>query len=108
MLNSLSKLCGIVICQHTAFSDRGEESLLGGNKILEKLFNDRLEYLEWYTSLNGRRFENSLQESYMAIEMCTLIIDELQKGNDACKAIAAEMQNSLNKSYSKWRSRVKI
>ena len=84
----------------------GEEEK--GCKILEELFNDRLEHLEWYTSLNGRRFENSIQESYMAIEMCTLIIDELQKGNDACKAVAAEMQNSLNKSYSKWRSRVKI
>ena len=76
-----------------------------GCKVLEELLKDRLEYIEWYTSLDRNRFENTLQESYMAIEMAKLVISELKDGNSECKALAAKYNTELNDAYTKWRSK---
>ena len=76
-----------------------------GCKVLEELLKDRLEYIEWYTSLDKNRFENTLQESYMAIEMAKLVISELKDGNSECKALAAKYNTELNDAYTKWRSK---
>ncbi len=78
-----------------------------GSRILGGLVDEQLEYINWYCSFGNIRFKNHAQESYRAIEIAKYIIDELKKGDEACKALASDYTAELNLKFAEWSKRLK-
>ena len=77
-----------------------------GCRILAGLIEEQMEYLDWYCSFSKNRFKANAQESYNAIEMAKLLIEELNSGDEACKAMADEYTAELNEKFMVWRKKM--
>ncbi len=77
-----------------------------GCRVLGELAEEQLQYINWYNSLSDYRFKVTARESYMAIEIAKLIIDELETGGAKSKALATELRAELNEKYTDWRTKV--
>ena len=77
-----------------------------GCRVLGQIGEEQLQYLRWYSSLSDNRFKATIKDSYMTIEITKLILEELQAGGNASKALAADLQTELNTLYAAWRKRV--
>ena len=77
-----------------------------GRKILSEIADEQLEYLNWYCSLSNNKFKSSAQESYTAIELTRIVIEELNAGDNSCKDIATELTAELTEKYMEWRKRM--
>lgn len=77
-----------------------------GRKIMGELLDEQMEYIKWYSSLSGSRFNATMQDSYMAIEIAKLMIDELKDGDEACKAAAADYNTELSTLFNAWKERL--
>ncbi len=73
-----------------------------GCKILGEIAEEQLQYINWYNSFDKYRFAATAQDSYMAIEIVKIIIEDLNKGNDECKALATDIKAELNTRYATW------
>lgn len=79
-----------------------------GCKVIGKLLDEQIQYLHWYNSFGGKRFKATVKESYTAIEIAKLFIEELNKGDEGCKALAAEYSAKLNKNIETWQDKVAL
>ena len=77
-----------------------------GCRILAGLIEEQMEYIDWYCSFSKNRFKANAQESYNAIEMAKLLIEELNSGDEACKAMADEYTAELNEKFMVWRKKM--
>lgn len=77
-----------------------------GLKVMGEIIDDQLEYINWCNSLDSSRFRATMQECYMAFEITKLMIDELEKGNESCKAAANDYNRELTAMFDAWKQRI--
>ena len=77
-----------------------------GLKIIRELLDVQMEYINWYSSLNGSRFNATMQDSYMAFEIAKIMIEELKEGDETCKAAAADYNTELSTLFNAWKQRL--
>ncbi len=75
-------------------------------EILSSLIDEQLEYINWYCSLDNRRFGNSLQETYFCFQTLKEIADLYSAGGQEYENELLELQQKLNTYYERWRSRM--
>ena len=77
-----------------------------GCRVLGGLIEEQLEYIDWYCSFGESRFKATAQESYEAFEIAKIIIEELNSGDEACKAMANDYTAELGNKFIEWRRRI--
>lgn len=75
-------------------------------EILSQMADEQLEYVKWYCSLDKRRFENSVQESYFSMQFLKEILDLLEEGGEDYKAEFFKYNKEFALQYQRWQSRI--
>lgn len=75
-------------------------------ELLSAMADDQLEYLNWYCSMNERRFSSTLQDSYFCLQFLKEAVDLMERGGEAYAELTEEYSQKFDRVYDRWRSRM--
>lgn len=74
-------------------------------KILSQIADELLEYVNWYSTLDERRLENSKSDAYFCLQCLNEIVELLEAGGEEYKNEFMTYGMEFSRKYERWNSR---